>query len=278
MYKSIKFTLDPFSGEFSEILSANLDALGFEGILEEEQVLTAYIPADQFEESGLKEVKELLGSLSCKVSWEVKEIAEQNWNRVWEENFEPVIIPGGCVVRAPFHPEFTEFERVITIEPKMSFGTGHHQTTRLMMEEMLQMDMKDKQVLDMGCGTGVLAIVAEKLGAAGILAVDNEPWAYKNTLENINRNSCRKIKVLEGSSNTIPAQEFDLILANINRNCLLEQIPDYALHAAEGSYLMLSGILQQDTETIRERAEQAGYRFVKSETLDNWMLLIFQTN
>ena len=277
-YKSVKFTLTPNKAEFSEILSAQLDAVGFEGIFEEEQSVTAYIKANQFEESGLKVIKKLLGSLHCTISWETKEIIEQNWNRVWEENFEPVIIPDQCVVRAPFHQEFSEYDLVITIEPKMSFGTGHHQTTRLMMEEMLRMDLSGKKVLDMGCGTGVLAILAEKLGAVEVLAVDNDQWSYENTLENISRNSCKNIEVIKGSVNKLPEQEFNLILANINRNILLEQIPSYAIHAAAGSYLLLSGILLQDEETIRERAEEAGYRHLRSAMLENWMLLIFQTN
>ncbi|MBN1951761.1 MAG: 50S ribosomal protein L11 methyltransferase [Bacteroidales bacterium] len=278
MHTSVAITLHPDTPEFREMLIAQLDIHGFEGVFEEDERIIAYIPALQLDESALMELERDMQYLGCTPGFFREDIEEQNWNSVWEQNFEPVVIEGLCAVRAPFHDRFPDVQHEITIEPKMSFGTGHHQTTRLIMQELFNLDVRNKKVLDMGCGTGVLAILALKLGASSLTAIDIDDWAYENTLENIARNDCPGIEVKKGSVEAIPEVEYELILANINRNILLEQIPVYVLHMAPKASLVLSGILVEDEAIIRKRASEFNLEFVSSNTLDKWMMLIFQRN
>ncbi|MDB5281879.1 MAG: ribosomal protein methyltransferase, partial [Bacteroidota bacterium] len=202
-------------------------------------------------------------------------IKDRNWNEEWEKNFEPVVVAGKVAIRAPFHPQFnTEFE--IVIEPKMSFGTGHHATTASVIELMLGEDFSNKSVLDFGSGTGVLAILAEKLKASNITAIDNEEWAYNNCVENIERNGCVHIRAVRGDESYLFDQKFDIILANINRNVILQNISKWKLLLNETGLLIASGILVSDEHDIIEAAAKTGL-VVKNKLNNNgWLAIAFQ--
>lgn len=278
MHKSITIILNPDTSDLRDVLSALLDEEGFEGIFEQDDSVTAYIPAKELSEEKLTALSEGMEMLSCELDMKIEEIQDQNWNSVWEKNFEPVVVDKLCAIRAPFHQHFPEVQHEITIEPKMSFGTGHHQTTRLIVEELFRMDFSNKKVLDMGCGTGILAILAAKLGGKDITAIDIDNWAYENTLENIKMNNCPEISVYKGSVEAIPQEQFEVIIANINRNILLDQIPEYSKHMCKTAELILSGILIEDESIILESAEKAGLSYKSSRSLDKWMMMIFQRN
>jgi len=278
VYKSVQFKPDPFSSESTEILYALLDQYNYDGINEENETIMAYIPVEKFSMNDLDDIRTFMKKVGCHLNWELKNVTEKNWNLIWERNFKPVIIRDKCVVRAPFHGDFPKIPIELIIEPKMSFGTGHHQTTRLMIEQMLDFDFKDKTVLDMGCGTGILSILASKLGAAQVIALDIDKWSYANILENIQRNSVQNIQVLHGGSENLPEKKFDIVLANINLNVLLEQMKDYSLITKKGGSLFLSGILHEDRQTIRSVAEQNLFELEKNYLLDGWLMMLFKRN
>ena len=277
-YQAIHIHINPLTREFSEILIALLDVYEFEGIHEKEEGIDAFIATDRFQLETLVEIESSLLALGCRMSWEKETIYEQNWNQIWENNFEPVFIGRHCVIRAPFHTEFNEFDYSITIEPKMAFGTGHHQTTRLMIEQMLQMDFKNRKVLDMGCGTGILGILASMMGASVVVSVDIDNRACQSTKENASVNRIINLTVIEGESQDIPASNFNIILANINRNILLEQMNAYARHTFQNGFLILSGILINDTHVVRQKAEEAEFKLLSSHSLDNWVVMLFKRN
>ena len=277
-YKAIHIYLNPLTPEFSEILIALLDAYEFEGIHERENVIDTYIAVKNFNPDWMDAIQSAMLKTGCRIMWEEELVPDRNWNALWESNFEPVIIEGQCVIRAPFHPEFKNTRYSITIEPKMAFGTGHHQTTRLMMEQMLKMDMQNKKVLDMGCGTGVLGILASLLGASEVIAVDLDNWAYQSTLENSEKNQIKNLTVLEGDIKVVPSAGFDIILANINRNTLLEQMLDYARLSHKGGRLLLSGILEEDFQPIKEEAVKSGFKLLNSQVLNGWIVMLFERN
>ena len=209
------------------------------------------------------------------IAWSLLAIPPENWNAVWESDFQPIVIEDKCAVRAHFHdPIDVPYELVIT--PKMSFGTGHHQTTYMMLNYLLQHPPKGHSLLDMGCGTGVLAILAEKLGAVSINAIDVEPWCYQNTVENIATNGCKNIIPAEGDRSQIPPKEFNTILANINMNVLLLDIPLYAEQLKEDGSLFLSGFFTQDIPAIESKANQYGLKLVDFQNKDNWVAAHFK--
>jgi len=254
-----------------EILVAELSEMGYEGFVEADDHLLAYIAADIYDgqELGL-----LLGKYGLSHSTEV--LAAQNWNTTWEANFEPVIVEGFCTVRADFHTLEIDTPYEIVITPKMSFGTGHHATTQLMMMQMKDMDLAGMHVFDFGTGTGILAILAEMLGAADVLAIDIDEWPCENTKENIVRNDSRHITVQQGSLEVAAGNSFDIILANINRNILLMYMEQmYALLRHGGSILM-SGLLKEDQAVIQPAAEMAGFVLKNRDELNNWIVLVFE--
>ncbi len=275
-YSAIHIFLNPVSGEYADILYALLDVNLFEGITENDSGYIAYIPTDKLNLSLLDEIKHSLHEIGCEMKWTAEEIPDQNWNMLWESNFDPVIIDQKCVIRAPFHDKFSDIPLRITIEPKMSFGTGHHQTTRLMLEQMLCIDFNEKQVLDMGCGTGVLGILASLLGASLVYCIDPDRWAYENALENIARNSVSNIHLIQGGKEKIPERVFDVVLANINRNILIDQIPVYSTITKKGSLLLISGTLDDDSPLIRQTAGENQFTYVESRLLDGWKMIVFK--
>ena len=204
----------------SEILIAELGQIGFESFVENDTGFLAYIPKQDYKDTALEEVQ-LFNNPEFKISWKSKVIEQQNWNSQWEKNFDPIKVDNRCIVRAPFH-EKEEVDYEIIIEPKMSFGTGHHETTHMMLQHILDIDFNNLSVLDMGCGTGILAILAEKRGAKTIDAIDIDNWCYLNSIENIERNNCTNITVFQGDASVLENQKYDVIFANI---CLLYTSP-----------------------------------------------------
>lgn len=258
-----------------EILTYELAQLGFESFSEITDGLLAYIAKKDFNEQSLDGIsfhKEMnLGDL--KFSWET--IKDKNWNEEWEKNFQPVLIADKCYIRSPFHAPRPESAYEIIIEPKMSFGTGHHETTSLMMEQMFSIDFTDKVVLDMGSGTGVLAILASMLHANHITAIDIDEWAYNNSIENCTVNNISNISIFQGDAQLLADKTFDIVLANINRNILLNDIDKYALCLKPGGLLLVSGIYTFDLKIIKKTAESCGLNFQKSIEKNNWISALF---
>ena len=270
-YLEIDLRLTP-TAPWREVMVAQLGLLGFESFVDTPEGFKAYIPQSDFRENDFLQI-DVFDIQGLEIEWQSQIIPPKNWNRLWEQNFSPIRVGNRCVVRADFHPsEKAEYELVIT--PKMSFGTGHHQTTQMMISFLLDLDCKDKCVLDMGTGTGVLAILAAKRGAKSILAVDNDPWCVENTKENIELNRCQYISAeLDDSVST--TKKFDLVLANINRNVLLEQIGDYGKILTSGGDLLLSGFYVEDLGIIRNTCEAEGFRFIRNFEQNEWVAAHF---
>ncbi len=275
VYVEVGLKPEPFN-PWNEIIVANLSDLPYESFVEENETLLAYIPEEDFSEKDLNECIDLLKSSGLKtISIDIKTIPADNWNAVWEAQFEPVFVGDDLLIKAPFH--LIDFKGlVIEIEPKMSFGTGHHQTTFLMCKEMLEMNWEAKTVLDMGAGTGVLAILAEKLGSKEITAIEIEEWSAENCAFNALQNNCTKISSLHGGKELIGNQQFDIILANINKNVLRDQLSIYARQLLPNGNLMLSGFFTSDNKELIELATSLGLFFVKASEKENWSMLKFE--
>ncbi len=272
-YLEYKFRVDPIKPA-AEILIAELAALGFESFVESEDGVSAYIQKGDWNEALIQEVG-ILTKPEFKITYEFTELAKENWNAVWEANFEPIAIEGLCTVRAPFHKR-REAVYDIVIEPKMSFGTGHHETTYMMLQLLLDINCKEKKVLDMGCGTGVLAILAAMKGAKAVDAIDVDPWAYQNTQENTLRNTQEGIKVRQGDVNLLREEMYDCILANINRNILLEDISQYSMHLVSGGLLCLSGFYQDDLPLISAKCAQNGLEYIRQLSKNSWVAAVYR--
>ena len=253
----------------SEILIAQLGEVGFESFVETEEGVLAYINKEDWKSDILGEIQ-ILSNPNIQFDYKLKEIEQENWNSTWESNFNPIQVGSECTVRAPFHEKpKTGFDLVI--EPKMSFGTGHHETTHMMLQHILDHDFEGKSVLDMGSGTGVLAILAAKKGATTIDAIDVDHWCYLNAMENVERNNCMQIRVLEGDVSLLKDQRYDIILANINRNILLEDIPAYTSVMDRGGMLFLSGFYKEDIPLISSKCDEMGLKFEKNLEKNNWV-------
>lgn len=256
---------------FGEILIAQLVELGFDSFVDTEEGIQAYGPVDQVDmdvvlnETILGEQRE-----DVQLEFSTVVIEGQNWNAVWEADFEPVYVEEYVSILAPFHDKAEAKGMVVEIQPKMSFGTGHHQTTWMMSKALFEMGPMPTHVLDMGTGTGVLAIIAEKLGADQIVAVDIEDWSVENTIENAERNNCTKIESLCGDIDILEGRSFELILANINRNVLVAHMPFYAKMLTTGGTLMLSGFFDSDVNDLVANAAQYGLEKVHVYQKDNW--------
>ena len=256
-----------------DILIAELGEVGFESFVETEEGLNAYIQKTDWNSKILNDIQ-ILNSHEFEIKYTFEEIEQTNWNEEWEKNFNPIIVDDLCSVRAPFHSKpQTQYD--IVIEPKMSFGTGHHETTHMMIQHILKNDFKDKSVLDMGCGTGILAILAEMKGAKPIDAIDYDNWCYLNSLENVERNACKHIKVLEGDANLLKNKAYDIIIANINRNILLNDINAYVSCLNKNGSLFLSGFYKDDIPSIEEECQKYGLKLVDTLDQNHWVALKF---
>lgn len=272
IYLEYHFKVEPVQPA-TDILIAELGYAGFESFIENEDGVTAYIQKDDWNENILKDVQ-ITNNEEFKISFSIKEIEQVNWNAEWEKNFNPIEVDNICTVRAPFHTKpNTKYD--IVIEPKMSFGTGHHETTHMMIQHLLQLDLKDKKVLDMGCGTGILAILAEKMGANPIDAIDIDNWCYENSIENVERNNCKHISVYEGDVSMINDKEYDVIIANINRNILLEDIPHYSKSLNKNGVLLLSGFYKDDILSISKKCDEFGLKLSESVEKNYWVAIKF---
>lgn len=261
----IQIEFQNISQEQSDILVANLSEAGFDGFEESENVLKAFISSAAYDEN-------LLNTISNGLRFSKTIIEETNWNQLWESNFSPVIVNDFVAVRAHFHESIKGVKFEIVITPKMSFGTGHHATTYLMMQQMEQLNFAGKKVLDFGTGTGVLAILAEKLGAGKVVAIDNDKWSIENAAENIKRNDCSKIDLLLADNASLHDQ-FDIILANINKNVILENLEVLAEQINPGGYIFLSGLLSDDEQDILMQAHKFGLGFCQKNERDNWLFI-----
>ncbi len=257
-----------------EIAQAALSTLPFDSFTMEDDVLRAYIPEDQFAQEDFDDLF-LWGLDGFEIDYQISKIEQKNWNEEWEKNFSPIDVDGRATIRAPFHPAPASGMDIL-IEPRMSFGTGHHQTTYMMVTHVLDTDCCGKDVCDMGCGTGVLAIAAAKKGAKNVLAADIDEWAYGNALDNVAANSCPQVRVVQGSAEVLGEEKFDLFLANINRNILVRYMADYARAVRPGGYLVMSGFYVPDNEAITAEAAKYGFSLEKALEKDRWSSLKFR--
>jgi ribosomal protein L11 methyltransferase len=269
-YLGFHFSVEP-KELGSEILVAELGELPFESFIDSDSGIVAYIQKQFWTENILDDLH-ILSSAEFQVSYTIEEIDQVNWNEEWEKNFEAIEVDGICHVRAPFHPK-TDAKFDIVIEPKMSFGTGHHETTHMMIQHLLETDVAGKKTLDMGCGTAILAILAEMKGAQPIDAIDIDNWCYLNSIENAERNNCTQITVYEGDADLLKGKKYDLIIANINRNILLNDMQTYVDCLNKEGVLLLSGFYSDDIPFIDASCTEKGLTYVKKFERNNWVSL-----
>jgi ribosomal protein L11 methyltransferase len=255
----------------TEILIAQLGFAGFESFVENEEGVSAYIQESDWNSQMLENIQ-ILNSEEFQITFKEEIIEQTNWNSEWEKNFNPIQVDNEVSIRAPFHknPNLTYD---IIIEPKMSFGTGHHETTHMMVQHLLNLDLKDKKTLDMGCGTGILAIFAEMKGAQPIDAIDIDNWCFQNSLENVERNNCKHISVYEGNASLLKDNNYDIIIANINRNILLNDMSKYVSCLNENGIILFSGFYKEDIEIIDSEVAKYGLRLDKTLERNNWVSL-----
>ena len=274
-YYELLFTVIATEDYQQDMLINTLGEVGFDTFEELEFGFKAYIPVDDFDEAKLIEDITPYREMFT-FSYEITLIPQKNWNEVWESNFEPINIRDKIFVRATFHQPRPEIQYEIIIDPKMAFGTGHHQTTSMMLELMLENEFSGKNVLDMGCGTGILAIMASKLGATTVTAIDYDLVCYESTLENAQLNNIANINAMCGSKEVIPDEQYDTILANINRNILLDQIPRYSEVLKTDGELYLSGFYEQpDLDIIMDEARKYGLKYIIHKNNSNWVAAKF---
>ena len=264
-----QFEFEVHDTEQTDLLIALLGEIGFDGFEEENNLLKAFIPEEKFDaslfDSEMQKFDELIYNRSI--------IENINWNKQWEESFDPVVVDSFVAVRAHFHQPILAVAHEIIITPKMSFGTGHHATTYMVLEMMKGLDFKGKKVIDFGTGTGVLAILAEKLGSSHIDAIDNDEWSINNTRENIQQNQCSKIEVAIGSSMP-PGRQYDIIIANINLNIILAHLESIVASATPGARIILSGFLISDEQAIESALIQNGLVFHAAVQKGEWLAVL----
>ncbi len=280
-YIQLSVTTSAINENITDILSFYLGNIGYESFIATENGLDAYIPQKNFSQQKLEEMFHLLPIdmsdlfKDIEVEYKFNLLEKKNWNKEWEKNyFKPLVVSERCLVRSSFHLVDKKYDYEITIDPKMAFGTGHHQTTYLMLQEILSLKLQDTSVLDIGCGTAVLAILASKMGATEIVAIDFDEWAYYNAKENVLLNDIANIDVRLGEIDLVQSEKFDFIFANINRNILLQDIKQYANAMHKGSTLIMSGFYTDDVSTIKEECEKHSLGYQKVEQRDKWCALV----
>jgi ribosomal protein L11 methyltransferase len=271
-FTQLTFTITPLDPGV-DILVAQLAEIGYDSFEETEEGVRASIAATNFDKAEIVAL-DVLSDPGFAVAYTIDDVAEENWNRIWESSYSPVMIAGSVYIRASFHPHDPAAKHEIVIDPKMSFGTAHHETTAQMVEQMLVEDFGGKRVLDMGCGTAVLAILAAMLGAPEVVAIDNDKNAVENARENIRKNNFGRINVLLGAADEISGL-FDVVLANINKNILIRDMQTYALHMRNKGVVLFSGFYQTDLGDIKTHAAAAGLEFDRSATKNNWIIARF---
>jgi ribosomal protein L11 methyltransferase len=270
-YSRLQIICDP---EYSEILMAEIAETGFDTFMENEKGFEAY--ASEFDRDAVEFVKEKYKHVSPLLFFEDK-IEKQNWNKDWEKNVEPVIVDDQCLVRAEFHNIEKTYPYEIIITPKMSFGTGHHQTTYLMLKSQMKIDHKNKKVMDAGCGTAILSIMASKLGAISVEAFDIDEWSVTNGQENAEINHCAGINIRQGKISDFKFEnKFEVILANINKNILMAEMSNYSNNLQSGGHLLLSGFYEKDIDDLKKEASKSNLQEVQRDSRESWACLLLQ--
>lgn len=276
-YFEVTFTAQPCNEIVTDVLSALAGEIGFESFVECEGGVQAYIQQSLFDENALKEMLANFPVPDTKITYTITEPEDKDWNEEWEKNFfQPIVIDNRCVIHSTFHHDYPHAEYDIVINPQMAFGTGHHETTSSILGELLDADLKGKSVLDMGCGTSILAILASMRGADPVTAIDIDDWCVNNSRDNIVLNHISNITVELGDASLLKGRKpFDIIIANINRNILLNDMATYATCMHKGSELYMSGFYVEDIPAIREKAESLGMTFVHHREKNRWVAVKF---
>ncbi|MBK3518983.1 50S ribosomal protein L11 methyltransferase [Carboxylicivirga marina] len=273
-YTKVEVKVSPVNEVANELLMAQMGEMGFESFEENDKGFNAYIPSPLFEDITLSEIYCPLEGISIDYSTEV--IPDQNWNKEWEKNFfQPIIIEDKCIIRSSFHQVDSEAKYEIIIDPKMSFGTGHHETTSLILNYLLEIDVAGLDVLDMGCGTAILGMLCSMKGAAKVTGIDINEWAYNNAITNLELNSVSNMEVLLGGADLLKDQQYDLILANINRNILLADMANYAKVLKPGGSIYFSGFYSEDVEIMDREAQKYNLQLKSRKTDNNWTSLAY---
>ena len=277
-YLEVTFTTHPCNETVNDVVSALAGEIGFESFVECEAGVQAYIQQTLFDEEALKEMIASFPLPDTTVTYTIKEAEDKNWNEEWEKNFfQPIVIGDRCVIHSTFHNDVPQAEYDIVINPQMAFGTGHHETTSLIIGELLDSDLQGKALLDMGCGTSILAILARMRGAHPCTAIDIDEWCVRNSLENIELNGVDNIAVSQGDASSLESKgPFDMVIANINRNILLADMKHYIARMNPGAELLMSGFYIDDIPVIREEAERNGLHFVHHREKNRWAAVKFQ--
>ena len=272
-YIVVHFSFDTSSETTADILASQLGEAGYESFINTDTGMDAYIPARLFDEKAILLTLENF-PFQMAINFSFEELEDKNWNEEWEKNFfEPIIIDDQCIIHSSFHKNIPYLKYDIIIDPKMAFGTGHHETTSLMIGEILKMELHGKSLLDMGCGTSVLAILAAMRGAAPVTAIDIDDWCVDNSLENIRLNAVSGIEVLLGGAELLAGLRFDVVLANINRNILLNDMKSYAETLAPGGELYMSGFYTEDVPVIEAKARELGFSMQYFLHKNNWAVV-----
>ena len=277
-YLEFIFHTEPCTEVVNDVLSAVLGEVGFESFVEQEGGIAAYIQTALYDEETLKSALDSFPLADTTLTYTYKEAEDKDWNEEWEKNFfQPIVIGNRCVIHSTFHHDVPQAEYDIVINPQMAFGTGHHETTSLIIGELLEADLQGKALLDMGCGTSILAILARMRGAAPCTAIDIDEWCVRNSLENIELNHVDNISVFQGDASILPDKgPFDVVIANINRNILLNDMKHYVARMNPSARLFMSGFYTDDIPAIREEAERNGLRFVHHKEKNRWAAVQFE--
>lgn len=271
-YLEVTFTVNPVSETANDIIAALAAELGFESFVESEQGTIGYVPINQYDEQALNEALADFPMPDTKVTFTTCEMEDKNWNEEWEKHFfEPIVVDSRCVIHSTFHKDYPKADFDIIINPQMAFGTGHHQTTRLIISYLLDIELNGKTVLDMGCGTSILAILASMRGAKALTAIDIDEWCVNNSIDNLALNNINNIKVFQGDASSLASEgPFDVIIANINRNILLADMQYYVARMNQGGEIYFSGFYESDLPMIQAEAERLGLRYISHRVEKDW--------
>ena len=277
-YIEVSFTVSPISETANDIIAALTVDLGFESFVESPEGTTGYIPAHLYDEQALKDTLAAFPMPDTAIYFAAQEMEDKNWNEEWEKNFfEPIVVDSRCVIHSTFHKDYPKADFDIIINPQMAFGTGHHQTTRLIISYLLDTELKGKTVLDMGCGTSILAILASMRGATDLTAIDIDEWCVNNSIDNLALNHINNIKVFQGDASSLTTKgPFDVIIANINRNILLADMQYYVARMNKGGEIYFSGFYESDLPMIQAEAERLGLRYISHRVEKEWTAAQFE--
>ncbi len=271
-YLEVTFTVSPASETANDIIAALAADLGFESFVESPQGTIGYVPVNLYDENALREAMTDFPMSDTSITFTTCEMEDKNWNEEWEKHFfEPIVVDSRCVIHSTFHKDYPKADFDIIINPQMAFGTGHHQTTRLIISYLLDINLQEKTVLDMGCGTSILAILASMRGAKQLTAIDIDEWCVNNSIDNLELNHIDNIKVFQGDASSLASEgPFDIIIANINRNILLADMQHYVARMNQGGEIYFSGFYESDLPMIQAEAERLGLRYLSHRTEKEW--------